>query len=1066
MIRQFPSEGLESTQPSSGNGRMVRPRAGFAAPASLRVLLLTEGTYPYHFGGVSTWCHTLVQALPDVRFELMAIIGDRKLEPRFNLPPNVDGFHPISMWGTYDLLETRQDLSFAQVRQQRRRTSEEVIEESFIPAFRTFLEYLLSRELAATRLAQSIVQMHRFFLEHDFDAALRSRAAWRTFHEVVGRNADRLARQSGGGDCSYTLADLTRGMQWVYRWLFPLARPLPRVDVVHAAMAGLCTIIAVTAKLEHGAGYLLTEHGIYLREAYLSAGRAREGWLLKVLRTSFARRMAELSYAWADQVGPVCSYNHRWELKVGAAPDRLRTMYYGVDSNRFQPVERATSEPVVGWVGRIDPLKDVKTLLRAAALVHRERADVRFRLYGAPLPGTEGYHAECLALQHELGLEQVVSFAGYVSQPAKAFNDSDVVVMSSISEAVPYSILEAMLCGKPVIATAVGGIPEQLAGCGVLVEPRNAEQMAAAILELMNDPERRAQMGAAAREQAIDKFGIPQFASDHRQSYRWIARHPRRRAYPPPRPSPHRRVSEPLDAAAVAQAGEMVQKVAASPPVDSLEVAALLESIGITDQIAVSRYRAADVFEVAEAVYGWLRDTGGQTIWPREEEETQSGWLRPLREVARGPLAIVQSVLLLAVIITFAQFGGWQTDRIIALGLGMTTSILLVSVLIQALGRRPSIYLGLDDRATARAAVRLGTVVAAIIAGLVALVSVAASLLWSPSTSPDTLIFLATFAAFSAIWIAATGAIIARASEWLVLALALGLGEYLLLHLVLGSSGPQIGIESAAAVTVTILVVLAGGKQSLSDEPDQPPVRAILPSHGYLIQEAWPYLAYGLLYMIFFVMPHLLSWPGLLPPRMSRATAIGMVEHWLALGLPPLLFATGLAELAAGAFWRRASSTQGTTPGGEPGRFGRVVLRSLYLPHLGGLLVVLSITSAGTWLLLESGAAASLSPWLSAPDGSQAQLIFNGALVAYALLGWGLFNCTFTLSLARPQLALGDLLPAALVALAVGIPLSIELGFGYAVIGFAAGSLVLVLTSSRTAWTLLRSADYHYFASV
>src|SRR5207237_105886 len=118
-------------------------------------------------------------------------------------------------------------------------------------------------------------------------------------------------------------------------------------------------------------------------------------------------------------------------------------------------------------------------------IVQRTRKDIRFMLYGSSLPGADDYHQDLLARHRKLGLEESVTFAGYVANPAAAFNEADVVVLSSISEAVPFSNLEAMLCAKPVIATAVGGVPEQLDGCGVVVEPRNPRQMAAAILGLM-----------------------------------------------------------------------------------------------------------------------------------------------------------------------------------------------------------------------------------------------------------------------------------------------------------------------------------------------------------------------------------------------------------------------------------------------------------------------------------------------------------------------------------------------------------------------------------------------------
>ena len=175
---------------------------------------------------------------------------------------------------------------------------------------------------------------------------------------------------------------------------------------------------------------------------------------------------------------------------------------------------------MVVWVGRINPLKDLITLIRAAALVHQSRPDIQFRLYGSAPAGDEAYYQECLALRSELGLDEAVVFAGYASRPEIAFNAGDVVLLSSISEGFPFCVVEAMLCGKPVVGTAVGGVREAIEGCGIPVEPRNPEEMAQAILTLMNDPARCAALGRAAREKAMRYFTLRQTATAYQTSYR------------------------------------------------------------------------------------------------------------------------------------------------------------------------------------------------------------------------------------------------------------------------------------------------------------------------------------------------------------------------------------------------------------------------------------------------------------------------------------------------------------------------------------------------------------------
>jgi glycosyltransferase involved in cell wall biosynthesis len=289
-------------------------------------------------------------------------------------------------------------------------------------------------------------------------------------------------------------------------------------------MGGICSAVAVVCQREHGAGFLLSEHGIYLRECYLAESETSGNLFGKVLKLAFARRMTELAYSHADAIAPCCNYNQRWERRVGAEQERLHTAYYGIDPDAISAREpEPRDRPVVVWAGRIDPLKDVETLLRAAAIVARERPEVEFRLYGAAPLGNEAYNERCLALHAELGLDENVSFEGFSTNVPEEFARADLVVLSSISEGFPYSTLEAMLCGRPIVATAVGGMAEQVTSdCGRVVRPRNPETLAAAILDVLGNTEVCQALSIAARDRAVTMFGIERFRATHRAIYELV----------------------------------------------------------------------------------------------------------------------------------------------------------------------------------------------------------------------------------------------------------------------------------------------------------------------------------------------------------------------------------------------------------------------------------------------------------------------------------------------------------------------------------------------------------------
>lgn len=490
----------------------------------LRVLVTTESTYPFHWGGLSTWCHSLIRELPDVEFSLIAVSSTPLLKAQFELPPNVVDFRPVPLWGVSNAWEIDPGRSAWSVVRRRRRTVDRTIERQFVPAYRAFLSQLLGADRDDAALAGALVEIHRFFDDYDFDRTFRSRVVWDAFTDEIVTRYPAATRRIGYPTSSISLAEASAASQWIYHWLFPLAQGLPRVDVAHATMAGLCSLLAVVCKVDQGAGFLLSEHGIYLRESYLAEHASSESLFGKILKLGFARRMTEIAYAYADAVAPCCDYNHRWESRVGVDTGRIRTAYYGVDSSLFEPRSRVAAEaPVVAWAGRIDPLKDVETLLRAAAVVRDARPEVKFRLYGAAPPGNEEYNERCLALHAELGLQETVTFEGFSSNVVEAFADADLVVLSSISEGFPYSTLEAMLCGKPIVATAVGGIAEQVTvDCGRVVRPRAPQALGAAILDVLSSPEACQALSEAARERAVTLFGMERFRATHREIYDFV----------------------------------------------------------------------------------------------------------------------------------------------------------------------------------------------------------------------------------------------------------------------------------------------------------------------------------------------------------------------------------------------------------------------------------------------------------------------------------------------------------------------------------------------------------------
>ncbi len=1139
----------------------------------LHIAMITEGTYPFHFGGVSTWCHLLLSDLSHVDFTLISLSGGPDAELQFPLPPNVVDFRPIPLWGVREVIENRSLLSLPELLDAKARTSEQVITQEFIPRFQSFLHELYADKADLQHLAKSIHGMYHFFLTHDFDSALRSKAAWECFLAETQEFFPRVAAQYGYPGAAYSLADIGRAMQWLYHWLFPLAKQLPQADIAHIAMAGLCTLIATAMKLEYGTPLMLTEHGIYLRESYLAQAASLFGLFHKVFNLRFALRMTELSYQIADMISPCCDYNQRWELRKGARPEQIQTIYYGVDGSVFTPADKPFADPaVICWVGRIDPLKDLFTLLRAAAIVQQSRPEVRFRLFGSAPAGNEGYYAKCLALRAELGLEETVIFAGFRSNAASAFNEGDIVVLSSVSEAFPFSLLEAMLCQKPVVATAVGGVPEQIAGCGFAVEPRNPQEIAEAILTLINDPELAASFGRAGREKAMQEYSVHQSGSTHEAAYRdllsrrviqsqlrisdgqtaiglvapavdgWAddlvalpvktdvpvlsdgasasAATPRQlstemvrtwvtapngghnghngttnqvpaesMAATPPNghgaPSNGHGMPVPLNALSWRfqnpnGIAALVEDVAERDPlpIDGLEVTALLESMGITDTVALQRYGAPNAFDLGDEVLFQTRihrppsvSTAGPRALPPAPPVR---WVEAFGDYARGPLALVTALSVMLIISAYSLLGGWDVYRLLALSAGLTSAMLVTSGLTQAPGLRTSTYLGLGNPRAAGHFFWLAMLVAGACVGLVA-VALALVLLWLGTrltwfTSQDKLTFLWAFVGLSAIWLMSGGLSLLRKTEWLTIGLLAGLVAGILSDRIAAQiTAAHVAVGTAVGFAVVMLLVVQALYRGFHGwtPPDATPTQGAhnapaakqarpqsakktrLPPVSYLVYEAAPYFLYSALYMLFIIIPHVFGWLGVLEPGQPRLWAVTSVEAGLTLALVPIILVGGVTEHTLREFWRFAPQAQANTPGTDVSQFWHALTR-FYGRYWRLYMLVLTALSVAVFGAVSMAFRSGLiERWIALPDSTQIMRFFVAGLCINWLIGAGLFNCVFCITLGRPWLAVRAVALAIAVTVIVGAPLSFLLNFSLATVAFICGAIAFALASQR-----------------
>lgn len=535
----------------------------------MRIALLTEGGYPYPGGDAAAWCDRLVRGLGGHGFEVYALGRDeRQRDGAWSaLPENVLRVRTAPLWGPPHDADRRRG---RYGRRERRRFGEHFA--ALVRAVCAAPEGGPEADGAeADRFAGGLHGLAALAREHGGLApALLSEPALRLLEDACrARGAPHAVRTA-------RVTDLLTVAEQLERMLRPLARDwygedgLAAADVCHVVGAGPAALPGLLANRLHGTPLLITEYGVRLREHYLaSAARAVAPDAVeapvRALLAAFHRRLAHEAYRRAELVTSGNAHARRWQLRCGADRSRLRTVHPGMDAPEPAGIEedagRDRPDPLLVWVGRVEPARDLVGLLHAFARLRRTVPGARLLIAERPGgAGAEGgrrpqdaaYLGHCRALAaqlfpdeaadpHSAG-ENPVCFAriGDPEAPglAEVYAAADLAVLSSVVEGFPVSLAEAMLAGRATVSTDVGAVREAVGGTGLVVPPRNPSALASACAALLGDPARRARLGAAARARAVELFTVEQNLTAFRGLYLELLSRSPRAAEPVARPRP------------------------------------------------------------------------------------------------------------------------------------------------------------------------------------------------------------------------------------------------------------------------------------------------------------------------------------------------------------------------------------------------------------------------------------------------------------------------------------------------------------------------------------------------
>ncbi|MDR5874416.1 GT4 family glycosyltransferase PelF [Halomonas sp. CUBES01] len=424
------------------------------------VTLLLEGTYPMVRGGVSGWVDQLIRGLPQQRFALIFLGGRRDHYDGilFERPTNV-----VHLECHYLMDDVPAPSA---IKARRGRPS------AFIK-IRELHDGLRAPDDSDQR--QTLCDVARMIGKRDGirqEDFLHSQAAWQY---IVDHYLEHVTEPS--------FIDYFWSVRNIHAPLFMLARianNLPRSRCLHAISTGYAGFLGALAHHIHQLPLAITEHGIYTKERQidlldakwiktsrdaLSHGFQIDTGYIRQMWIRFFQGLGRMTYASAAHITTLHEGNRLRQLQDGAPEARTRLIPNGICIERFASLRDRTAHnraPVVALLGRVTPIKDIKTFIRAMHQLVGQLPDAEGWIVG---PDSEDptYAQECRDLAVQLGVESNVRFLGF-QRTEDILAKVRLVVLTSISEAQPLVVLEAMAAGLPVVCTDVGACRDLVMG--------------------------------------------------------------------------------------------------------------------------------------------------------------------------------------------------------------------------------------------------------------------------------------------------------------------------------------------------------------------------------------------------------------------------------------------------------------------------------------------------------------------------------------------------------------------------------------------------------------------------
>ena len=502
----------------------------FPTASSADIGLLLEGTFPFVSGGVSSWVNQIIRAFPEYTFALI-FLGSRPEDygdAKYALPDNV--VH----------LECHYMHTPAEIPLVKKQRGDAATFEQVAALHRFFRE---SRghpegEAAFAQLAPELLAGGKL----DRDTFLFSERAW----DFIKQNYRGHSTDPSFVDYFWTI----RAMHQPIWTLAQIAANMPQVRAFHTISTGYAGFLGAMLKRRRGRPLILSEHDIYTKERKIDLFQSE--WIsdnrnvfqkdpteisyFRQLWIRFFESLGKLCYDAADDIIALYEANRLRQVQDGAEAARTRNIPNGINLKALAPLRQqrpADIPPILCLIGRVVPIKDIKTFIRAMRTVVNRLPQAEGWIAG-PEDEAPEYAEECRNLVASLGLGNNVKFLGFQKIP-DLLPKIGLVVLSSISEALPLVLLEGYAAGVPGISTDVGSCRQLIYGgddadkalgaSGRVVGIADPEALANAAVELLGDPAAWHAAQQAAIRRVETYYTLEMMIGQYRQVYQRAMEH-------------------------------------------------------------------------------------------------------------------------------------------------------------------------------------------------------------------------------------------------------------------------------------------------------------------------------------------------------------------------------------------------------------------------------------------------------------------------------------------------------------------------------------------------------------